>query len=277
MSISYGAYDEARSAYESLIELDDYYIYNDSTYHILINLSLLYHFKGEFEKANGFYKQDDGYSIRKEGLWWHYCKKLSGESKIGDLFTSPKNIKLVDDKTINSLDDKVLLSKIFYSRGTSEIYYYSGENKGKLKLDIMISDLNKVVELNPDNHEVYFLRASCLSGLFHDPPYRNAGSNHICEKDKSLINIDKAAEDLKKFLAIENVVKGHILLINCYSKNNDLENLESACKNAISKFDSDDYLWSKIAQAWKNNKDYKKSLRHIKKLRSWTQTMLFHL
>ena len=33
----------------------------------------------------------------------------------------------------------------------------------------MISDLNKVVELNPDNHEVYFLRASCLSGLFHDP------------------------------------------------------------------------------------------------------------
>ena len=77
----------------------------------------------------------------------------------------------------------------------------------------MISDLNKVVELNPDNHEVYFLRASCLSGLFHDPPYRNAGSNHICDKDKSLINIDKAAEDLKKFLAIENVVKGHILLI----------------------------------------------------------------
>lgn len=258
-------YDEALSAYESLIELDDYYIYNDSTYHILINLSLLYHFKGEFEKANGFYKQDDGYSIRKEGLWWHYCKKLSGESKIGDLFTSPKNIKLVDDKTINSLDDKVLLSKIFYSRGTSEIYYYSGENKGKLKLDIMISDLNKVVELNPDNHEVYFLRASCLSGLFHDPPYRNAGSNHICEKDKSLINIDKAAEDLKKFLAIENVVKGHILLINCYSKNNDLENLESACKNAISKFDSDDYLWSKIAQAWKNNKDYKKSLEAYKK------------
>ena len=83
-------YDEALSAYESLIELDDYYIYNDSTYHILINLSLLYHFKGEFEKANGFYKQDDGYSIRKEGLWWHYCKKLSGESKIGNLFTSPK-------------------------------------------------------------------------------------------------------------------------------------------------------------------------------------------
>ena len=131
-------YDEALTTYESLIERDEYYYFNSDTYHILINMSLLYHFKGEFEKANAVYKLDNGYATRKDGLWWHYCKKLSELGKKGDLFTSPKNIKLVDDKTIGAIDDKVLLSKIFYSRGSSDIYYYSGENKGKLKFDLMI-------------------------------------------------------------------------------------------------------------------------------------------
>jgi len=258
-------YDEALTAYESLIERDEYYYFDGDTYHILINMSLLYHFKGEFEKANGVYKLDNGYSTRKDGLWWHYCKKMSELGKKGELFTSPKNIKLVDDKTIGVIDDKVLLSKIFYSRGASDIYYYSGENQGKLKFDLMISDLDKAVELGLDDHEVYFVRASCLSGLFHDPPYKNARSNNICENDKPLINIDRAIEDLKKYLEIENVVKGHILLINCCSKNNDLKGLGAACKNAVSKFPSDDYLWSKIGQAWKDNKDYKKSLEAYKK------------
>ena len=258
-------YEKALEKYESLIERDDSYIYESDTYHILQNLALLYHFKGEYEKANSYYKQDDGYFIRKEGLWWHYCKKLSELGKKGDLFTSPKNIKLVDDKTIGAIDDKVLLSKIFYSRGSSDIYYYSGENKGKLKFDLMISDLDKAVELGLDDHEFYFVRASCISGLFHDPPYTNASPDNVCEKDKPLINIDRAIEDLKKYLEIENVVKGHILLINCYSKNNDLKGLEAACKNAVTKFASDDYLWSKIGRAWKDNKDYKKSLEAYKK------------
>ena len=258
-------YDEALTTYESLIERDEYYYFNSDTYHILVNMSLLYHFKGEFEKANGVYKLDNGYATRKDGLWWHYCKKLSELGKKGDLFTSPKNIKLVDDKTIRAIDDKVLLSKIFYSRGSNDIYYYSGENQGKLKFDLMISDLDKAVELGLDDPEVYFVRASCISGLFHDPPYTNARPDNICEKDKSLINIDRAIQDLKKYLQIENVVKGHILLINCFSKNNDLKGLGAACKNAVSKFPSDDYLWSKIGRAWKDNKDYKKSLEAYKK------------
>ena len=258
-------YDEALTAYETLIEIDEYYYFDGDTYHILVNMSLLYHFKGEFEKANGVYKLDNGYATRKDGLWWHYCKKLSELGKKGEFFTSPKNIKLVDDKTIGAIDDKDLLSKIFYSRGSSDIYYYNGENKGMLKFDLMISDLDKAVELGLDDHEVYFVRASCLSGLFHDPPYKNARSNNICEKDKSLINIDRAIKDLKKYLEVENVVKGHILLINCYSKNNDVKGLEAACKNAVTKFASDDYLWSKIGRAWKDNKDYKKSLEAYKK------------
>ncbi len=258
-------YDDALTAYESLIERDEYYYFDADTYHILINMSLLYHFKGEFEKANRVYKLDNGYATRKDGLWWHYCKKMSELGKKGELFTSPKNIKLVDDKTIGAIDDKFLLSKIFYSRGSSDIYYYSGENQGKLKFDLMISDLDKAVELELDDHEVYFVRASCLSGIFHDPPYKNARPNNICEKDKSLINIDRAIEDLKKYLEIENVVKGHILLIKCYSKNNDLKGLEAACKNAVTKFPSDDYLWSSVGAAWSENKDYKKSLEAYKK------------
>ena len=258
-------YDEALTAYESLIERDEYYYFDADTYHILINMSLLYHFKGEFEKANRVYKLDNGYATRKDGLWWHYCKKMSELGKKGELFTSPKNIKLVDDKTIGAIDDKVLLSKIFYSRGSSDIYYYSGENQGKLKFDLMISDLDKAVELELDDHEVYFVRASCLSGIFHDPPYKNARPNNICEKDKSLINIDRAIEDLKKYLEIENAVKGHILLIKCYSKNNDLKGLEAACKNAVTKFPSDDYLWSNVGAVWSENKDYKKSLEAYKK------------
>ena len=70
-------YDEALTAYETLIEIDEYYYFDGDTYHILVNMSLLYHFKGEFEKANGVYKLDNGYAKRKDGLWWHYCKKLS--------------------------------------------------------------------------------------------------------------------------------------------------------------------------------------------------------
>jgi len=258
-------YEKALEKYESLIERDDSYIYEGDTYHILQNLALLYHFKGEYEKANSYYKQDDGYFIRKEGLWWHYCKKTSESNQKGSLFISPKNIKHVGDKTIENIDDKNLLSKTYLSRGGSEIYHYGGENGGKLKLDMMISDLNKSLLLDSSNHKAYFNRAACLSGFFNDPPYRNAGENDVDEKDKSLLSLDGAIDDLKAFLKIENKIDAHKLLIKCYSKKSDLKNLKVVCDKAVSLFESDYNLNATIGRAWKDNSEFANSISAFKK------------
>tara|TARA_B110000003_G_scaffold144596_1_gene145674 strand:+ start:2347 stop:6684 length:4338 start_codon:yes stop_codon:yes gene_type:complete len=258
-------YEKALEKYESLIERDDSYIYEGDTYHILQNLALLYHFKGDYEKANSFYKQDDGYFIRKEGLWWHYCKKTSESNQKGSLFISPKNIKHVGDKTIENIDDKSLLSKTHLSRGGSEIYHYGGENGGKLKLDLMISDLNKSLLLDSSNHKAYFNRAACLSGFFNDPPYRNAGENDVDEKDKSLLSLDGAIDDLKAFLKIENKIDAHKLLIKCYSKKSDLKNLKVVCDKAVSLFESDYNLSATIGRAWKDNSEFANSISAFKK------------
>ena len=258
-------YEKALEKYESLIERDDSYIYEGDTYHILQNLALLYHFKGEYEKANSYYKQDDGYFIRKEGLWWHYCKKTSESNQKGSLFISPKNIKHVGDKTIENIDDKSLLSKTHLSRGGSEIYHYGGESGGKLKLDLMISDLNKSLLLDSSNHKAYFNRAACLSGFFNDPPYRNAGENNVDEKDKSLLSLDGAIDDLKAFLKIENKIDAHKLLIKCYSKKSDLKNLKVVCDKAVSLFESDYNLNATIGRAWKDNSEFANSISAFKK------------
>ncbi|MDB4097280.1 tetratricopeptide repeat protein [Flavobacteriaceae bacterium] len=258
-------YEKALETYEKLIERDDSYIYEGDTYHILHNLALLYHFKGEYEKANIFYKQDDGYNIRKEGLWWHYCKKTSESNQKGSLFISPKNIKHVGDKTIENIDDKNLLSKTYLSRGGSEIYHYGGENGGKLKLDMMISDLNKSLLLDSSNHKAYFNRAACLSRFFNDPPYRNARENDVDEKDKSLLSLDGAIDDLKAFLKIENKIDAHKLLIKCYSKKSDLKNLKAVCDKAVSLFESDYNLNATIGRAWKDNSEFANSISAFKK------------
>ena len=258
-------YEKALIAYESLIERDSYYIYEEETAHILHNIALLYHFKEDYEKANSFYKEDNGYYTSIDGLWWHYCKKMSEENKKGSLYISPKNVKHIGDKDVENISDKSLLSKIYLSRGSSEIHHYSGENKGKLKLDLMISDLNKSLILDSNNHEAYFNRAACLSGIFNDPPYVNADIDKVSEKDKSLLSLDGAIDDLKTFIKTENKIDAHKLLIKCYSKKSDLKNLKAQSDKAVSFFESDYNLWATIGRAWKDNSDFTNSINAFKK------------
>jgi len=258
-------YDESLAAYEKMHEVDGYYIFSESStiHHVLHNIALLYVHNNEFEKANMFFAEDNGYYFRKEGLWWHYCKRLSELNKKGDLFTTPKAVKLIDDLTINNIEDKALLSKIYLSRGQSDILYYEGENKGKIKLDLMISDLNKALELDPSNHAVYLSRASYTSGFFSQN--QNINFDDVLEKDKNLIDLNSAIKDLETLLKVEDNAKGYILLIRCYSKNNDLKNLESTANKAVSKFESNSNLWSWIGDEWKRNKEYEKAVIAYKK------------
>ena len=258
-------YDESLAAYEKMNEIDEYYIFNASStiHHVLHNITLLYLHSNNFEKANMFFSKDNGYYFRKEGLWWHYCKKLSELNKKGDLFTSPKAVKLIDKLTINNIKDKALLSKIYLSRGQSDILHYEGENNGKIKLDLMISDLNKSLEINPSNHAAYLLRASYTSGFFSQN--QNISFNDVLEKDKGLIDLNSAINDLETLLKAEDNAEGYILLIRCYSRNNDLNYLESTAIKAVSKFESDSKLWSCIGDEWKRNKEYKKAVVSYKK------------
>ena len=244
-------YDQALEAYEKMNEIDDYFIFQNSntTTQLLQNITLCYHYKGQFDKAMSFYKEDNGYYFRKESLWWHYCKKTAEINQKGDLFTTPKEVKQLEDKTIEKIKDKQLLSKIYLSRGSSDIYYYEGENKGKIKLDLMISDLNKSIECDTKNHMAYLIRASYTSNFFSEST--NASYHDVLEKDKELIDLNHAIEDLKVFINAENNVNGDILLIRCYSKLNDLENFENACEIAVSKFASEAKLWSWIGDEWK--------------------------
>lgn len=258
-------YDESLAAYEKMNEIDEYYIFHtaSSIHHVFQNITLLYLHNNNFEKANMFFSEDNGYYFRKEGLWWHYCKKLSELNKKGDLFTSPKAVKLIDELTIDNNEDKALLSIIHLSRGQSDILYYEGENKGKIKLDLMISDLSKSIELDPSNHSAYLFRASYTSGFFSQN--QNINFDDVLEKDKGLIDLNSAISDLETLLKAEDNSKGYILLIRCYSKNNDLKNLESTANKAVSKFDSDSNLWSWIANEWKRNKEYEKAVVAYKK------------
>ena len=63
----------------------------------------------------------------------------------------------------------------------------------------------------------------------------------------------------------EDNAEGYILLIRCYSRNNDLNYLESTAIKAVSKFESDSKLWSCIGDEWKRNKEYKKAVVSYKK------------
>ena len=71
----------------------------------------------------------------------------------------------------------------------------------------------------------------------------NASYHDVLEKDKELIDLNHAIEDLQVFINAENNVNGDILLIRCYSKLNDLENFENACEIAVSKFASEAKLY----------------------------------
>ena len=83
-------YDEALTTYESLIERDEYYYFNSDTYHILINMSLLYLLKLNL-KSKCVYKLDNGYATRKDGLWWHYCKNCLSSKEGRPLYFSKKH------------------------------------------------------------------------------------------------------------------------------------------------------------------------------------------
>jgi len=112
-------YDESLTTYEKMMEIDEYYLYNKT--HLIQNISLCYHHKGEYDKAQIYYRQVEGAYVRKEGLWWHYCKIMAELNQKGDLFTTPKEVKSIEDGLITKIQDKVLLSKIYFSRGKSEM------------------------------------------------------------------------------------------------------------------------------------------------------------
>ena len=189
-------YDESLASYEKMMEIDENYLYNRTQ--LIQNISLCYHYKGEFDEALKYYSQDEGPYVRKEGLWWHYCKIMAELNQKGELFTTPKEVKSIDDVLINKIRDKVFLSKIYFSRGKSEIFYYEGENQTKIKLDVMISDLNKSLDLDPSNNLAYLIRASYTSGFFSQS--KNVSIHDVLEKDKSLINISSAIDDLETLL-----------------------------------------------------------------------------
>lgn len=254
-------YEVALEAYEKIIEIDEYYLYNNTQ--LIQNISLCYHYKGDYEKSLEYYNKDIGNFVRKEALWWHYSKTMAKLNQKGDLFSSPKEIKQIDDQTIHNIKDKLLLSKIYLSRGQSDLFYYDGENHGKLKLDLMISDLNKSIDLDPTNNFTFLIRASYTSGFFSQS--QSANINDVIEKDKALININSSITDLETLLKAEDNVKAYILLIRCYSKDNDLKKLESIANKAVSKFESDAILWNWIGKEWERNKQYEKAVIAYKK------------
>jgi len=251
-------FDEALEAYELISEISDTFIYNRSNHLIIENLALIHHSKRDFDKADEFYKEDKHDSVKKDKLWWHYCKVMSKSKQTGDLFLSPLKIKSTEDITLEGVNDKEILSKIYFSRGSKTQFYFGGENDGKVKLKMMISDLSTSISLNPKNALAYYLRAKHLSGT-EWVDYMNL------EEDKSLLNNVKSIDDLKQSLELEKNLDAYCLLMKVYSNNSDLKNLDITINEAVIHFGTNKQLFYTIGNIWSENSEKDKSISALKK------------
>ena len=131
-------YVSALESFEKVIEIDSKYK------PVFYDIALSYHFLGMYEKAIDYYKKLNDDWKENQNLLIHY-------NLITAKNNTPPSLKSEEDLLKNK-SNKFLLEALL-ERGKREHY----DHQGDFYPEISLTDLNKIIEIEPKSYEAYFL------------------------------------------------------------------------------------------------------------------------
>lgn len=249
-------YNEALESYEKLLELDDTYPWLNAKYnHVGTNLALLYHFKGNFEKANSAYKDFSFHFSEK--LWKNYLKIMSQNNEgTNNIFTNPIDVQLLTDEDVISKGNKIFLNNARLNRVISTPLYREGKNKNKYNLEICLNDLEIILKDDISNYEALYYRASINSWNYGE-------KNNYTEKAIQNINIDSAKKDLLKCLKKNDFFPAYKLIVSIEGNH---DNISDVIKKGNELFNSEETWWYSLACGAELGNNFNKAKEYYTKV-----------
>jgi len=220
-------YVSALESFEKVIEIDSKYK------PVFYDIALSYHFVGMYEKAIDYYKKLNDDWKENQNLLIHY-------NLITAKNNTPPSLKSEED-LLKNISNKFLLEALL-ERGKREHY----DHQGDFYPEISLTDLNKIIEIEPKSYEAYFFRAKF---------YLNSSYSKFYSKEKGI-------EDLKSCLEIKRYTPA---LIRYAGLILDFDEKIKLIGEAVELSPDNAFAWQKYGEILYENKDYKGALEKFEK------------
>jgi len=220
-------YVSALESFEKVIEIDSKYK------PVFYDIALSYHFVGMYEKAIDYYKKLNDDWKENQNLLIHY-------NLITAKNNTPPSLKSEED-LLKNISNKFLLEALL-ERGKREHY----DHQGDFYPEISLTDLNKIIEIEPKSYEAYFFRAKF---------YLNSSYSKFYSKEKGI-------EDLKSCLEIKRYTPA---LIRYAGLILDFDEKIKLIGEAVELSPDNAFAWQKYGEILYGNKDYKGALEKFEK------------
>ena len=220
-------YVSALESFEKVIEIDSKYK------PVFYDIALSYHFLGMYEKAIDYYKKLNDDWKENQNLLIHY-------NLITAKNNTPPSLKSEED-LLKNISNKFLLEALL-ERGKREHY----DHQGDFYPEISLTDLNKIIEIEPKSYEAYFFRAKF---------YLNSSYSKFYSKEKGI-------EDLKSCLEIKRYTPA---LIRYAGLILDFDEKIKLIGEAVELSPDNAFAWQKYGEILYENKDYRGALEKFEK------------